>query len=156
MVSFSVLSGSRSWLRRGNACEYSQWEIIRSVVPETLFSFHPWGGQWASLRDKSMAPSCPSFFAIRPGMLNVPSHGCPQNIPNKAELLKLGNVLVSNLSKEYLIGGENVYHRFHREQCGSCENIYPSCLVCQLIDCLLLMLTVSLWLYQYISTSFLP
>ena len=73
-----------------------------------------------------MAPSCFYFLAIRPGMLNDLSHGCPQNSPNKAELLKLGNVLVSNLTKEYLIGGENVYHRFHREQCGSCESIYPS------------------------------
>ena len=34
------------------------------------------------------------------------------------------------------------------------KSIYPSCLVCQLIDCLLLTLTVSLWLYQYILTSF--
>ena len=52
-----------------------------------------------------MAPSCFYFLAIRPGMLNALSHGCPQNSPNKAELLKLGNVLVSNLTKEYLIGG---------------------------------------------------
>ena len=87
-------------MRRGNGCEYRVSGKSSPLVPETLFSFQPWGGHWASLREKSMAPSCPWFLAIQPGMLNAPSPGCSQDIPSKAELLKLGNVLVSNLTKE--------------------------------------------------------